>query len=374
MDRNRFYIGTYCLADYARDEAHIKDLKDCGIDFIANLQNDRQCLDTLDKFGVKAMLAGVTKRFDATSYEQEKALDEFCDHPAVIGFDIGDEPGAGDFAAYSKLAKTVKRKWPEKLPYLNLYPSYGQLASLSKEEALRQLGTKDYVEYIDKFAKTVDLDYICYDHYMYSNDVETAISDLYTVSEACKNTGRDMWIVLQVNSHVPDRWISENQLRFQAGSALCFGAKLITWACWTKGWWHNQVLDSNGEKTRQYERLKTVNHELKAVSEIFMPMKHNETIMLKKGGKTDVGEYLDIAADADMIVGRFLSDKNESLLISNASDPWDKAPGVNTLTFSVDHPVQVFVNGKKVAPCVCCSKYSVDIPTCGFALITAKTI
>lgn len=103
-----------------------------------------------------------------------------------------------------------------------------------------------------------------------------------------------------------------------------------------------------------------------------MPMKHIETIMLKKGGKTDVGKYLDLVADADMIVGRFLSDKNESLLISNASDPWDKAPGVNTLTFSVDHPVQVFVNGKKVAPCVCCSKYSVEIPTCGFAVVTGE--
>ncbi|MBQ7915173.1 MAG: hypothetical protein IJ315_00110, partial [Firmicutes bacterium] len=71
-----------------------------------------------------------------------------------------------------------------------------------------------------------------------------------------------MWIVLQVNSKHKEEWISENNLRFQAYTAMAFGAENIIWACYTAGWWHNQVLDEKGEKTQQYEKLKKVNGEI----------------------------------------------------------------------------------------------------------------
>ena len=34
MDRTRLNIGTYCLKPYGRTEAHIKDIADCGMDFV----------------------------------------------------------------------------------------------------------------------------------------------------------------------------------------------------------------------------------------------------------------------------------------------------------------------------------------------------
>ena len=34
MNRNRLNIGTYFLRPYACSEAHVKDLADCGIDFV----------------------------------------------------------------------------------------------------------------------------------------------------------------------------------------------------------------------------------------------------------------------------------------------------------------------------------------------------
>ncbi|MBQ3659570.1 MAG: hypothetical protein II963_05380, partial [Bacteroidales bacterium] len=34
MDRSRINIGTYHLAPYARTDAHIKDLAECGIDYV----------------------------------------------------------------------------------------------------------------------------------------------------------------------------------------------------------------------------------------------------------------------------------------------------------------------------------------------------
>ena len=45
MDRNRLNIGVYHLRPYARTEAHIKDLADCGIDFVICMEDDRPALD-----------------------------------------------------------------------------------------------------------------------------------------------------------------------------------------------------------------------------------------------------------------------------------------------------------------------------------------
>ena len=41
MDRSRLNIGVYHLRPYARTEAHIKDLADCGVDFVICMDNDR---------------------------------------------------------------------------------------------------------------------------------------------------------------------------------------------------------------------------------------------------------------------------------------------------------------------------------------------
>ena len=48
----------------------------------------------------------------------------------------------------------------------------------------------------------------------------------------------------------------DRSLRFQVYAALSFGAEAITWACWCKGWWANNVLDSAGRQTEQYGKLK----------------------------------------------------------------------------------------------------------------------
>ena len=59
MDRSRLNIGAYILQPYARSEAHIKDIADCGIDFIVCMQDDRAALDLFEKYGVGAILTWV---------------------------------------------------------------------------------------------------------------------------------------------------------------------------------------------------------------------------------------------------------------------------------------------------------------------------
>ena len=110
MERSRLNIGTYFLAPYACDDAHVRDVADCGIDFIVCMQNDRAALDLLARHGVGAVVTGVLPawwggdgdragKLEAThpSAEYSAAAAAFRDHPAVWGIDTGDEPSALDF-------------------------------------------------------------------------------------------------------------------------------------------------------------------------------------------------------------------------------------------------------------------------------------
>ena len=59
MNRCRMNIGAYHLKPYARTEKHIKELSDCGIDFVVCMENDRPALDLFHKYGVGAILSGI---------------------------------------------------------------------------------------------------------------------------------------------------------------------------------------------------------------------------------------------------------------------------------------------------------------------------
>ena len=52
MDRNKLTIGTYILRRYARTEQHIKDIADCGIDFVVSMEDDKPALDLFEKYGI----------------------------------------------------------------------------------------------------------------------------------------------------------------------------------------------------------------------------------------------------------------------------------------------------------------------------------
>ena len=110
MDRNRVNIGAYILNPYARTETHIKDVKECGIDFIVCMGNDRAALDLFHKYDLGAVVSGVLpgwwggdgnnagKLCEINPMEKYiEAAKNFCDHPAIWGIDVGDEPSALDF-------------------------------------------------------------------------------------------------------------------------------------------------------------------------------------------------------------------------------------------------------------------------------------
>ena len=51
----------------------------------------------------------------------------------------------------------------------------------------------------------------------------------------------------------------------------------LAWACYTAGWWTNQVVDASGCKTEQYEKLRRVNAEVRRIATTYMRFRNVAT-------------------------------------------------------------------------------------------------
>lgn len=364
MNRNQLNIGTYYLQPYANTETHVKDLADCGIDFVVCMKNNREVLDLFQKYGVGAIVTGILPTWwggdgkNAGTMAQtiplsryEEAAKKFQDHPAIWGIDLGDEPSALDFPYYGKVFKKFDELFPNQFAYLNLYPNYASVSQNTDKQTVNQLGTPTYAQHIAAYCEHVPTDYICYDFYLYSIDVPRAYKNLLTVSDACRATNRSMWIVLQVNSNKPEEWISTNELRFQAYTAMAFGTEVITWACYTAGWWHNQVLDEKGQKTQQYDKLREVNKEIHLLGKTYMKYQRTSTAFvgfygtpwLKDIDQPTVPFFSNYAVSnlcttdgSPLVIGDMTSRKGRNgsaVFVCAADDPYDKDPKTHNLRF-----------------------------------------
>ena len=405
MDRNRLNIGVYHLKPYARTEAHIKDLADCGIDFVVCMDNDRPALDLFHKYGVGAIVSGIVpgwwggdgdnagKLAETNPMEKyEAAAAAFTDHPAIWGIDVGDEPSALDFPYYGRVMDYVNRAFPNQFAYLNLYPNYASVSQNNAQETVNQLGTATYEEHIQKYCENVPVDYICYDFYLYSINVTKHYENLRVVADACLRTGRSMWIVLQVNSNKPAEWMTENNLRFQAYTSMAFGAENIIWACYTAGWWHNQVLDGEGNKTQQYDKLKKINAEIRTIADEYMKYRRVSTHFVGFEGNPDMtavkqeaigslstGIFFDVKADngAPLVVGEMVNRKGDgsvALMICAADDPRETDPKEYNVTFRAPHRCirALGGNGYKTVTDLGDGVYAVAVKSNEGVLITAR--
>ena len=170
-------------------------------------------------------------------------------------------------------------------------------------------------------------------------------------SEACRRTKRSFWYVPQVNSRRRLAPTSENRLRFQAYTALSFGAEVITWACWCKGWWANNVLDAAGRQTEQSGKLKRVNAELKYLGPHYMRFRNVATRFvgfapdsprcpqLPHSAAPDDPGYVKASNGAPLVVGEMVArdpaSHERAFFVTAADDPTDVHPAKFDIVFNV---------------------------------------
>ena len=384
MDRSKLLIGAYCLNRAALDDAHMRDIRECGVDFIVGYVDirDRSTLDLFAKHGIGMVGKGVGKFWWGGNGSEAGMMRKKCprgdferdlaawagnlDHPAVWMLNLADEPSALDLPYLGELCDMLSERAPKSPPYLNLYPNYAVASKNSEKETRSQLGTSTYKEYIDVYCRAVPLDYIAYDFYPYELHPDwrrkfygKMYDNFNIVADACRRTGRSFWYIPQVNSQMPSKGrdfepTTENRLRFQAYTAMAFGAEVITWACWSPGWWTNNVLTAAGEKTAQYDRLKTVNRELRRLGSRYMRYRSTvthyvgfaatngiEALGVPLLDRLDTGHFFGLRTKdgTPLLVGemapRAANDTSRALFLVASGDPYDTSPAQRTVTFRI---------------------------------------
>lgn len=97
MDRSKLQIGAYILQPYAQTERHVREIAECGINFITCLNPQQPgILDAFAKYGIGAIRNDVVpgwwggsgdnagKLSETNPLSQyEEAAAKFVDHPAI---------------------------------------------------------------------------------------------------------------------------------------------------------------------------------------------------------------------------------------------------------------------------------------------------
>ena len=252
-------------------------IRDAGFDFLitGGGRVREAALEECLKYGIAVISANDTLPQGENALEAAKngTLDfsAYRKHPAQAG-DMGwDEPCAARFKEIGAFVKAYREALPEQFLFNNLLPD-GSMRS--------QLGANSYREYVDRWADTVDADYISLDHYpFYCSSLFNrigfciALNTYDCVASSCRRTGRDFWIYTQTQgdwfAHMYLR-VTFEQVKWQVYTALCYGARSIIQVAYRPAWGNDAygMTDRSGCLTEQYLYARLINEEVQKLSPV----------------------------------------------------------------------------------------------------------
>jgi hypothetical protein len=170
-------------------------------------------------------------------------------HPALEAYYITDEPGAGAFPGLGKLVAYLRERDPVHLAYINLFPTYANVAQLgvSADAAERAkvgypqnfagVGTSDktvlaYREHLKKFIEIVKPDLISYDHYHFLKDSDGLqyFLNLALIRDAAREAGKPFLNIIQADTiEVYWRLPNPQETRFLVFTTMAYGGRGISY-------------------------------------------------------------------------------------------------------------------------------------------------
>lgn len=366
---DKLLIGAYYADPNCLDLA-----EEAGIEFFIESSVSKAFLDDCLRHGIGVIAGGYNLPRDYGNLRDTVRdawvnfdYSTYKDHPALWGDDLIDEPGAASFENISVALNVYNKKLPGKIGLVNLFPAYANNEQLNEESEMTVLqktilwgiGCGD--ERVDRFKKytsdyinTIDTDYICVDIYPMNERVDskgdliktteiTWLRNLDVLAEACRDTGRKLWVITQAagltnsgeaGSGNP-RWCDEiSDISQQAYASLAFGAGAVIHAEFAaKGWWDadSHMIGSDGKPTETYDAVSTVNSYLKCFADIYGKYDYSSTFLINtpraagfNGGKlavTKAKDAIDLISSKALLVGCFdSSSQGKAYVITNMEE------------------------------------------------------
>jgi hypothetical protein len=195
-------------------------------------------------------------------------IKDYASHPALYGYFLADEPGAGAFKGLGEVVAYLREKDPSHLAYINLLPTYGRDFNV--------LGTKTYDQYVRSYCDIVKPGVISYDHYhfTYHGDRADFFENLETVRKVSVEKKIPFWNIVLAVQHFDYRNLTEAELRFEAMQTLAFGGRGVLWfTYWSpadsdkSAKWEHSMINQDGTRDPHYDMIKRVNAETLALGD-----------------------------------------------------------------------------------------------------------
>lgn len=371
FNNNKLLIGGY----YATED-ELQYCKDAGIEFIVASGVNEKYLDTAYENGIGIIATNYSLPycyFEMTDYAVDSyvnaSVDSYRNHPALWGDNVIDEPSAEYYGKIAKAVDAYNVKFPDKIPFVNLFPMYANQDQLGEHMTLNPLYTllspvsdhfTDYVNrykaYTSDYINTIDTDYICVDIYPYNarlnSNGETEkytninwLRNLDILAEACRETDKDLWVITQAAGLTENgtengdvRWCDEtSDISQQVYASLAFGSKTIIHALFGKqGWWDtdSHMIGSDGKPTATYYAVSEVDSYLADFAEEYGNYKYKSTYLLngykaagyKSGGLNCeiTSERGNITSAGGLLVGTFTGDNSSKAYVVTNIEELDK--------------------------------------------------
>lgn len=286
---------------------------------------NRKVLDGCKAAGIKAFVADDRMPISITGVpDAARRLDaivaDYSRHPALAGYFVADEPSIDKFAGLAEVVGYLRKKDPVHPAYINLFPN---------NAGPERFGQSTYPEYIRKFAETVKPFALSYDHYHFltnGEDQQDFFENLADVQAVALAHEIPFWQIAQAIPHTKYRKPSEAEKRYDAFQTLAYGGKgLMFFTYWTppgKDFEESDgIIKRDGTPTAQYDEVKRVNQEVRAVGKYLLNALHVATFQngnAAPGGKPrPQGTPVRLESTADITVGVFRADTHLYVLMAN---------------------------------------------------------
>jgi hypothetical protein len=269
-------LAWYSIPASETSVARYREMKDAGIthslSFFSNIDEMQKALDVADKVGVKMLVACPELKTDP-----EKTVRRFMNHPAVAGYHLIDEPNMSLYPELEEWAKKIQAVDDKHFCYVNLFPNFADST---------QLGTKNYVEYVQEYIRQIPVQFISFDYYPVLKDrlSKTWYQNLEQISGEAKKADKPFWAFALTTNYDEDHLTPQSlaAIRLQVYSNLAYGAQGIQYFTY---WSATSVNSPSGEDQRGapisatgkrsvvYDRVKQMSQEIQNLSGVFLGSK-----------------------------------------------------------------------------------------------------
>ena len=360
--KNGMYIGDWVPS--VLSEQTVKEMAECGIQytflwyFDYNNPNSLQQLEWCTKYGIKVFLKDDriygTAMKDMTQDEIYQIIEPSIGNPNILGYCIYDEPSEEQYEDLKVCLDKYNAVAQGMIGTVNLFPYR-------------------YGSYIEKVFTLLEMDYVSVDIYPLVGETTEDVyyKNLKAVGDAARKYDADFWLFIQSMSWNDRRIPDLEDLRFQAYSAIAYGATKLMHFCYSNPHFPDgySAVDVNGEKSDLYPVLQQFNTEMQHLAPILSQYKDLGAFYVTEGMSAEAPVYLrqvkdlsqyedfrtirEISADQPLMVGAFEHPQDgldKAFVIVNASDCYQQleADVSFTLRYS-DGPVTVTMDGRTFA-------------------------